>query len=412
MAKEKKPKKEKMTLEWKDHPSLIEVGGKLRLRVLEDFNIENDLPKWKRFQEEWAKYRKELGFDRHYSEEEIRNKVNGLDGKTDAEKEEIFKKIKALMAMDKAVQDDRYDIRGKHEKEVNEAVLKQARFYRGLTWFDRLKNMFSRKKVIPIDIAMDELLSHVELTSTPEMEARLIKLNEIEASMRAAGQYKKADTVKSLKTIIVEEAAVVAAGFTSYVAEDMLIDFLKKSERGATVDFLRYYEEEIPQDVIAKKIEVDKLMVFDNYVVVHYNDSIRRAEKVEKETSDKEEKKAREKRRDPILFGLIKNSRKLYYICDWTTDTDDLTLEKLEKELGVTRGSLVDGSATQGSPSYTTTYAVRDPVDDRTVEYDDSTSVRRMVQTLADHAEFVNEQLSYSSRGAARSNRSYWSTYP
>jgi len=412
MANEKKPKKEKVTLELKDHPSLIEVGGKLRLRVLEDFNIEKELPKWKRFQVEWAKYRKELGFDRNYSEDEIRNKVNGLDGKTDAEKEEIFKKIKALMAMDKAVQDDRYDIRGKHEKEVNEAVLKQARFYRGLTWLDRLKNLFSMKKVIPIDIAMDELLSHVELTSTSEMEARLIRLNEIEANMRAAGQYKKADTVKSLKTIIVEEAAVVAAGFTSYVAEDMLIDFLKKSERGATVDFLRYYEDEIPQDVIAKKIEVDKLMVFDNYVVVHYNDAIRRAEKVEKETSAKEEKKAREKRRDPILFGLIKNSRKLYYICDWTTDTDDLTLEKLEKELGVTRGSLVDGSATQGGSSYTTTYAVRDPVEDsRVVEYNDSDEVRRMVQGLTDHARFVDEQLSYSTHGTSRSNRNFWSTY-
>ena len=58
------------------------------------------------------------------------------------------------------------------------------------------------------------------------------------------------------------------------------------------------------------------------------------------------EKKQREKRRDPILFGLIKNSRKLYFICDWKTDTDDLTLEKLEKELGVTRGSLVKGAET------------------------------------------------------------------
>ena len=65
-------------------------------------------------------------------------------------------------------------------------------------------------------------------------------------------------------------------------------------------------------------------MVFDNYVVVHYSDLIRKAAAVEDETSEAEEKKAREKRRDPILFGLIKNSRKLYYITDWKTDVDDL----------------------------------------------------------------------------------------
>ena len=88
-------------------------------------------------------------------------------------------------------------------------------------------------------------------------------------------------------------------------------------------------------------------MVFDNYVVAYYSDLIHRAVATQQKVSAKEEQKVRERRRDPILFGVIKNSRKLYYICDWTTDTDDLTLEKLEKELGVTRSSLVAGAMTQ-----------------------------------------------------------------
>ena len=126
------------------------------------------------------------------------------------------------------------------------------------------------------------------------------------------------------------------------------IDFVRKSERGTMVDFLRYYEDEIPQDVIDKKIAADRLMVFDNYVVAYYSDLIHKAASTQKKVSTTEEQKVRERRRDPILFGVIKNSRKLYYICDWTTDTDDLTLEKLEKELGITRGSLVSGAATNG----------------------------------------------------------------
>ena len=401
-----KPKKEKIKLEDKDHPSLIEVGGRLRLRVLEDFFVEKELPKWVRFREEWDKICRDLGINGSYSDSEIENKVNGLKDKTDAEKAELIKQAKALRAMDKAVQDDRYDIRGKHEREVNDAILKQARFYRGLTWWDRLRNRFSRKKTIPVDIGMDEVMGHIETTSTPEMESRLIRLNEIEKSMRSAGQYTKADTIKELKTIIVEEAAVVAAGFTSYVSEGMLIDFLKKSDRGATVDFLRYYEEEIPPEVVEKKVAVDKLMVFDNYVVVHYSDAIRKAAKAEKKESDKKEKVARELRRDPILFGLIKNSRKLYYITDWVTDTDDLTLEKLEEELGVTRGSLVNGAATQevnSSNPYVATY-------ERTSgELDDSSEIRRIVQRVADANGQMAEEIEYSTRPSSWTRS--WSAY-
>ena len=393
MAKPVKPSKEK--LELKDHPSLIEVGGKIRLRVFEDFFVEGDLPKWVKFKKEWAKVKKELGIDRSYTDKELENKVNGLTDKTDAEKAAILERVKALIAMDKAIQDDRYNIREKHEREVQSSVLKTARFYRGLTWVDRLKAVLFGKKVIPVDIAMDEIMEHIELTSTKAMEAKLIKLKETEAHMRVAGQVKKADFVKSMRTIIVEEAAVVAEGFEKFVSEDAMIEVLKKSERGVSVDFLRYYEDEIPEDVIQKKVAVDGLMVFDNYVVVHYSDAIRQAEKVEKETSEKEEKKARERRRDPILFGMIKNSRKLYYITDWVTDTDDLTLEKLEKELGVTCGSLVDGSAT--------THV--------TAEYDQTDNergLRQMVHNIAEYAAFAEDQMTYSTH-SSRSRFSSWS---
>lgn len=392
MAKSAKPKKAKEKLEPKDHPALAEVGGRLRLRVFEDFFVEPELPKWVKFKAEWAKVKKELGIDRSYTDQELQNKVNGLKDRTEAEKAAVLERAKALIAMDKAIQDDRWDIRGRHEREVNEAVLKTARFYRGLGWMDRLRAWLHGPKVVPVDVAMDELMEHIELTSTKDMEAKLIKLKETEANMRAAGQIKKADFVKSLRTIIVEEAAVVAEGFEKFVSEDAMIEVLKKSERGMTVDFLRYYEDEIPQDVVQKKVAVDGLMVFDNYAVVHYSDAIRRAEKVEKEASEKEEKRARERRRDPILFGMIKNSRKLYYITDWVTDTDDLTLEKLEKELGVTCGSLVDGSATTSRGTATTYIASTNE------EVDDSRYLRGMVQGLADHAMYLQDQLSYSTR--------------
>ena len=390
MAKQAKPKKEKTVVSDKDNPSLIEVAGKIRLRVLEDFNIETELPKWVKFREEWKRVKHELGICSDTTDKELENKVNSTPGKTDEEKAAMLARAKALIAMDKAVNDDRWHIREKHEREVKESILKQARYVRELTTWDKIKNKLRRgPKILPVDVAMDELLEHIELTSTPELEARLIRIRQIEDGMRAAGQYKKADAVKSLRAILVEEAAVAAAGFTSYVTEDVMIQFLQKSERGTMVEFLRYYEDEIPQEAVEKKLAADKLMIFDNYVVVHYSDLISKAANVEKTESAEKEKKERAKRRDPILFGLIKNSRKLYYICDWVTDTDDLTLEKLEKELGVTRGSLVDGAGTQAA----STVGV-----DRVV-VEDERDMRRIVRDLEQR---VTEQefLTYSgSRG-------------
>ena len=397
MADENK-KAAKVVVEDRDHPSLIEVGGKIRLRVLEDFYVEAETPKWKRFRAEWDKFKKAVGYTFSSSPDlsELEHRIERLD-KTDEEKEVLRKQAKNLLAMDKAIQDDRWHIREKHEREVDTAILKQAKFVSQLTVWDRVKNAVRRRrKAVPVEIAMVDLLDHIELTSTPELAARLEKLNEIEAGMRTAGQYKKAEVVKQLRTIVAEESVVVAAGFTAYVSEDTMIEFLRKSERGTMVDFLRYYDDEIPQEAIEKKVAADKLMVFDNYVVAHYSDLIQKAAKVEKKVSDKEEKRQREKRRDPILFGLIKNSRKLYFICDWKTDTDDLTLEKLEKELGVTRGSLVKGAETSAQIGQT---LPADPAVDSSRE-----ARRRQLETyMAMRAQLDDEIETTLSRTSGRS---------
>ena len=45
-------------------------------------------------------------------------------------------------------------------------------------------------------------------------------------------------------------------------------------------------------------------------------------------------KKEKEIKKDPILFGVIKKSRKLYYVADWKDEVCDLTLDKMFSELG------------------------------------------------------------------------------
>lgn len=349
MADDKKKKKDKVALTDNDHPALIVVSGSTRLRVLEDIWMDRENAKWKTFSERWEKLKEETGYAYPDAAAVERVVASGMSGKTDAEKAEFRKNALALIAMDKAAKDDRWHIREKHEREVRESVLKQARYVRELTAWERFKNSFSSRKLLPVDVAMTYLLDHIELTSTEKLQAVYARVNELEAKFRKAGQYKKADAIKGYKTILVEEMAVASSGFNEYITEENMIDFIHKSERGVTVDFLADYEEELPDEVLEAKTKADSLMVFDNYVVAHYSDIIRRAALEEKRESADREKKAREKRRDPIMFGIIRNSRKLYHIASWVTEADDLTLEKLERELGVTRMSVLAGASTAPS---------------------------------------------------------------
>ena len=99
MADENK-KATKVVVEDKDHPSLIEVGGKIRLRVLEDFYVEAETPKWKRFREEWDKFKKAVGYTFSSSPElfELEQRIERLD-RSDEDKEVLRKQAKNLLAM-------------------------------------------------------------------------------------------------------------------------------------------------------------------------------------------------------------------------------------------------------------------------------------------------------------------------
>ena len=62
---------------------------------------------------------------------------------------------------------------------------------------------------------------------------------------------------------------------------------------------------------------------------MHYDPSLK---VLTEQSKSKNVKEAVTQYKDPILFGIIFGSRRLYYVADWITD-DDLTLDKLMSEL-------------------------------------------------------------------------------
>jgi len=119
--------------------------------------------------------------------------------------------------------------------------------------------------------------------------------------------------------------------FNKYLSEEDVVKFYNvasKHEKFKTklkLTYIKNFVKVIPDDVTKLKKEADNLMIFDNYVIMHYdynNDSV---------SETKEEK---EKRKDPILFGVISGSKNLYFIGDWVDDYCDLTLDEIIKKIG------------------------------------------------------------------------------
>lgn len=360
------PKIDKETLTDADNPSLIKAGDEIRLRVFDDFFIEDSLPKWKTGNERLKALQDKLNDWVHYRRDSLKDEFNDDDIKraisklTDPdEQKKLDEEREKLRLMSKQIRDDRYAIKDKHEKSVKDSILKTAWVVlsHNDTWLDKLKKRFFPKKYaeqfVPVEIAFADLKSRIINTSTETLSEAYAKLIAMEKRMRDVGQIVKADRLKLYFDDLTAQTALVKAGFNTFINEEDLINFIRKSERGTRIDFLRYYEGNIPDEVLEKKKQADAAMVFDNYVVAFYDDSIKDAvaaaktiRKAKKAKAKKEADREIDRRRDPILFGIVKGVRRLFYIADWVTPDDDLTMEVVEETLGIKRKELGDVLAT------------------------------------------------------------------
>lgn len=146
--------------------------------------------------------------------------------------------------------------------------------------------------------------------------------------VRSNGQSELAARLSAQADIMTMEIMLTKAGVGRYLEESDMIELFKRADFGLRLDWLSQYAEFIPDDIIEKKKKLDALKIFDNYAVLHYDPQGEKLQEIEIE--EKEEAR----RRDPILFGLIEGANRLYFVADWTTDKDDITLSKVLKILG------------------------------------------------------------------------------
>lgn len=318
-----------------EHPSIAVINGQPKLRVFEDFFIEEQLPKWRKIKVEIDK---EDSMEKAVPDEPGRmgNSVSGW-----GENGSITGKRSKRNLLNSARADRRaYINRTSSRFDTSNSIIIDANANKKKdkkSWFRRVLEKFcGTGKDIPSErgVPVETVFTEVKTAMMSPTNEDLLKAKKIvdtvEKKLRASGQYEIADKVSGSRAVTEAEIALVSEGNLKYITEEQVIQFMLKSERGVRIEFLRYYPNIMPHEVANKKIVFDGLLVFDNYCVMYFDPDAKKFSLIKEILDDAE----RSKRRDPILFGMINGSRKLYYVADWVTEDDDLTLEKLETVIG------------------------------------------------------------------------------
>ena len=127
-----------------------------------------------------------------------------------------------------------------------------------------------------------------------------------------------------------KESTLYASGIKHFIEYSDLTKH-KRDIRGGHIsdtkleDFTRV----IPDDVLAKKKKVEHL--FNGFVIYHYWDEKAEANRTKKQKMTEDEKN---RMRDPVLFGVIRESNRLYFIADWEDEHCDLTFEEMVDVIG------------------------------------------------------------------------------
>lgn len=190
-------------------------------------------------------------------------------------------------------------------------------------WWHKLSDWWQDKRRMPIDTFFKSVKNGVEELELVEhrMQGFLVAIEKAKENGQAALFEQLQSNVEGVRA----ETQLVAMKQVKYIEESRLVEFVKKAKKGLRLDWVGNFARTIPDDVTKKKLACDERRIFDNYVVLHYDPN---------KKSYAETQAQKEAKKDPILFGVIKGRRRLYFVGDWVDEFCDLTLDQIADALG------------------------------------------------------------------------------
>jgi len=190
-----------------------------------------------------------------------------------------------------------------------------------------VKKLILKKSVVKSQGTVEEFFINIK-QNTQELSKVDVKLQSYKKyleKIKTTGQQALQEEIKKSIYQASKEALLFSINYTKYLTEENIISFTLLTERGIRLDWIKNFARHIPESVILKKKRCDDLGIFDNYVILHYDPNKKSVALTEKE---------KERKKDPILFGLIKGVRNLYFVDDWIDEICDLTFLEIAEKIG------------------------------------------------------------------------------
>lgn len=184
----------------------------------------------------------------------------------------------------------------------------------------KLFGMFTFWQTIK-EIPVDEFFGKIK-KNTKEIAIIDTMVDKYKKSIEKArkfGQIALAEKLEDNIEIVQREILAVTNGVTQYLEKVQVDKLMAKSSKNIELTFIKNFTRPIPEKFLEKVEKLQADNVFDDYVVMHYDPKNENSELTKKEI---------EKKKDPILFGLIHGSTNMYFIGDWVDEYCNLTLEE------------------------------------------------------------------------------------
>lgn len=160
-----------------------------------------------------------------------------------------------------------------------------------------------------------------------KIDARLKKLDKAFQCAVEDGRDMLADKLMRESIIAFRESLMYGKGIKLFIEREQ-INKNKRNIRGGHISDTAYesYTRDIPRNIINKVKQLKDLNIFDGFIIYHYYEEELEKKREKKQKMSSEEKSAM---KDPLIFGYIRESSKLYFIDEWIDEKCDLTFEEL-----------------------------------------------------------------------------------
>ena len=181
------------------------------------------------------------------------------------------------------------------------------------------------KKVITPSQYFEHLKDAKQEITSEKLKSSITAFVELAQKYNKTGQVEASKKLMYLAEVMKKEEKLVEMGINTFIYKDTIEDYITKvADKTVKIVELSRYMRELPDEIVETVAKVKD--IFGELYVVFTDYTGKEERKVEKERRDK----------DPILFGVFKNSSvvsdRFYFLGDWVDEYCDLTLDKLIEE--------------------------------------------------------------------------------